>query len=44
MHNATIITRCLMFTSHKGMVSSPKAIDFPKQRVLHDIYSNSYFP
>jgi hypothetical protein len=31
-----------MFTSHKGMVSSPKAIDFPKQRVRHGIYSNSF--
>jgi hypothetical protein len=29
-----------MFTSHKGMVSSPKAIDFSKQRVRHGIYSD----
>jgi hypothetical protein len=33
-----------MFISHKGMVYSPKAIDFPKQRVRHDIYSNSFLP
>jgi hypothetical protein len=33
-----------MFTSHNGMVSSPKAIDFPKQWVRHGIYSNSFLP
>jgi hypothetical protein len=26
-----------MFTSHNGMVSSPKAIDFPKHRVRHEL-------
>jgi hypothetical protein len=33
-----------MFTSHKGIVSYPKAIEFPKQRVRHGIYSNSFLP
>lgn len=27
-----------MFTSHKGVISTPKAIDFLKQRVRHGIY------
>jgi hypothetical protein len=28
----------------QGMVSSPKAIDFPKQRVRQGICSNSFLP
>jgi hypothetical protein len=36
------LLRYLMFTSHKGMTFTPKTIDFPKQRVRHDIYSNSF--
>jgi hypothetical protein len=32
-----------MFTSYKGIVTFPKAIDFPKQRVRHGIYSNFFF-
>ena len=26
----------------KGMACTPKAIDFPKQRVRHGVYSNSF--
>jgi hypothetical protein len=33
-----------MLASHKGIASTPKAIDFSKQQVTHNIYSNSFFP
>jgi hypothetical protein len=30
------ILQYLVFVSHKGMISTPKAIDLPKQQIRHE--------
>jgi hypothetical protein len=42
MHNATSHIVILKVCQPKGMVSTPKTIDFPKQRIGHGIYSDSF--